>query len=94
MAYHAWTFLRFKPNDQGQCHIYIKVYDNVPIFGRWVHICMVNNVYDGSLQLLWTEEPFSIFQVAEMFFLWTKYGKYAPECVHPNFHTNWTMFYG
>ena len=68
MAYHVWTFLGFKPNDQGHGHIYIILYDIVPIFGRWVPLDMVNNVATGSFQLLRTKMSFSIFQVIEMYF--------------------------
>ena len=44
MAYHVWTFLWLKPDDQGHGHIYGIDCDNVLIFGRWVHLGMQNNV--------------------------------------------------
>ena len=95
MAYHVRTCLCFKPNDQSHGHIYFKVYDNVPIFGRWVHICMVNNVYDGSLQLLWTKEPFSIFKVAKLFFVkevWKIWPRMrSPQFSHKVDHVLWII---
>ena len=42
MAYHAQTFLGFKPNDQGHGHFYGIGRDNLLIFGRWVHLGMNN----------------------------------------------------
>ena len=43
MAYHAQTFLGFKPDDQGRGKIYSIDHDKLLIFGTWVHLGMKNN---------------------------------------------------
>jgi len=45
----------------------IIVYDNVAIFGRWVHLGMVNNVVNGSFELLGTKNPFFNFACDRFF---------------------------
>ena len=82
VAYHVWTFLGLKPNDQGHGHIYIILSDIVPIFGRWVPLALVNNVATRSFQFLRTKKSFSIFHVKEMSFfmkqVWTIWHRIPP----------------
>ena len=51
MAYHVRANFGFNTNDQGNAQIYIVVYDNGPIFDRWLLLGMASNVWSGCLKL-------------------------------------------
>ena len=89
MGYHLSTCLGFKPNAEGHGHIYIIVYDNMPILGRWVHLGMVNNIVNVIYKLLERKNRFQISMWHDHAFLGSKYEEYGSGWHHPNFHTKW-----
>ena len=66
MTYHVRANFGFNTDDQGNAQIYIVVYDNAPIFGRWL-LGMATNVCNGSLKTLLRKKTFSVYQVLDFF---------------------------